>query len=212
MTRLTQDQIRTHTEWLSDWRTPEGVFAYVGDINTWMGSDDFFSQPGTTFLRDAWTGAALAKARDIQEIRLVKDEWPDIELKTSDGVERVECVEADLPGRQRAREYQEAADSARPFEVLFEEDEEGQAEEERAQVRPALQAAAAKKAAKSYPPGVSLAILLNIYSRSWGRPDYSDPLIDSFAEWTEAAAGKFDKIWVIWEGKAYGPYHDRTYI
>ena len=111
MARLTQDQIRTHIEWLSGWRTPEGVFSYVGDINTWMGSEDFFSQPGTTFLRDAWTGAALAKARDIEEIRLVKDEWPDIELKTSHGVERVECVEADLPGRQRAREYQEAADS-----------------------------------------------------------------------------------------------------
>lgn len=210
MARLTQDQISIHIDWLSNWRTPDGVFAYVSDINTWMGSEDFFSQPGTTFLRDAWTGAALAKARGIDEIRLVRDEWPDIELKTSLGIERIECVEADLPGRLRAKEYRDAAEMSRPFEGLFEIDEEGQAEEERAQIRPALLMAAAKKAAKAYPPGVSLAILLNIYSRDCGDPKCPDPLIESFSEWTAAAARRFDKIWVIWEGKAYGPYHDMT--
>lgn len=210
MARLTQDQIETHLEWLSDWRTPDGVFAYVGDINEWMGSEDFFNQPGTTFLRDALSGAALAKARGIEEVRLIRDEWPDIELRSAYGMERVECVEADLPGRQRGREYRDAAKATRPFDVLVELDEGGQAENERSQVPLALQMAATKKAEKSYPPGVSLAILLNIYSRSWGRPDCPDPLIAEFGEWTKAAAGKFDKVWVLWEGVAHGPYHERT--
>ncbi len=210
MARLTQDQIKAHLEWLSDWRTPDGVSTYVGDINEWMGSEDFFNQPGATFLRDAWSGAAFAKARGIEEVRLIRDEWPDVELRSAFGVERVECVEADLPGRQRGREYREASMSTRPFGLLVEMDQDGQAEEERSQVRPALQAAAIKKAEKSYPPGVSLLIVLNIYSRNWGRPDCPDPLIAEFGEWTRAAAGKFDKVWVLWEGVVHGPYHDRT--
>ena len=110
MPRLSKADLAHHRAWLSDWRTPTEMMAYVSDVTDAMGSEDFFRQGGVEFLRDAWLAAEFGRHQQSSLVRLVaeREQWPDFEARADDVVERVECAEADLPGRRRGDEYREA--------------------------------------------------------------------------------------------------------
>jgi hypothetical protein len=63
--------VSRHRAWLSDWRSPVDMAAYVSVINNAMGSADFFGQGGVEFLRDAWLAAEFARHRQSSSVRLV---------------------------------------------------------------------------------------------------------------------------------------------
>jgi hypothetical protein len=110
MTRLSKPELARHRAWLSDWRTPADMAAYVSTINHSMGSADFFRQGGVEFLRDAWLAAEFGRHRQSSIVRLIaeREHWPDFETRAGDVIERVECAEADVPGRRRGDEYRKA--------------------------------------------------------------------------------------------------------
>jgi hypothetical protein len=78
-------------------------------VNDAMGSADFLRQGGVEFLRDAWLAGEFGRHRHSSFARLVdeREQWPDFETRAGDAIERVECVEADVPGRRRGDEYRE---------------------------------------------------------------------------------------------------------
>ena len=51
MPRLTKSELARHRAWLSDWRTPADMAAYVSAVNNAMGAADFFRQGGVESLR-----------------------------------------------------------------------------------------------------------------------------------------------------------------
>ena len=107
MPRLPKSELVRHRAWLSDWRMPDDMAVYVSTVNDAMGSADFFRQGGVDFLRDAWLAAEFGRHRQSLSVRLVaeRERWPDFEARGGGGIERVECAEADVPGRRRGDEY-----------------------------------------------------------------------------------------------------------
>ena len=108
MTQLSKPKMAFHQRHLTSWRSPEEMERYVAEINDYMGPVDFLRQPGTQFLREAWLAVQFAKHRKLCRVRLVSPalQWPDFEAQSIDGkIEKIECVEADVPGRRRNDEY-----------------------------------------------------------------------------------------------------------
>lgn len=202
MAKLAPEEILRHQAWLSEWRTPEGAGMYISDVNDHMGSTAFLSQPGLTFLREMYLASKFAAARGLSEIRLITGERPDFEVRGVEGIERFECVEADLADRKRSEEYREAEDATRPFE-LYVEDPMDDFDVEIRQIPTALRTAAKSKAGKGYSPDTCLLIYLNIYSAGCNLGAVSA----SFRADTAASKGHFAGTWVLWAGKAFGPYH-----
>ena len=87
MTRLTNNEIKRHKEWLSEWRSPAEMLEYVREVNEHTGRY-FLIQAGLDFLRDAWSAATFGHLRTASKVRLIGDEWPDFELSIDDRVER----------------------------------------------------------------------------------------------------------------------------
>jgi hypothetical protein len=50
MPRLSKAELAQHRAWLSEWRTPAAMTAYVAAVNNAMGSASFFRQGGLEFL------------------------------------------------------------------------------------------------------------------------------------------------------------------
>jgi hypothetical protein len=109
MPKLVKAELARHRAWLSTWRAPGDMAAYVTAVNDAMGSAGFFSQGGVEFLRDAWLAAEFGRHRQSSLVRLVpeREQWPDFETRGGGADERVECAEADVPGRRRGDEYRE---------------------------------------------------------------------------------------------------------
>jgi hypothetical protein len=87
MPRLSKAELALHRAWLSDWRAPADMSAYVSAVNDTMGSADFFLQGGVEFLRDAWLAAAFGRHRQSSFVRLIaeREQWPDFETRGGDG-------------------------------------------------------------------------------------------------------------------------------
>ena len=69
MPRLTKPELAYHLAWLSDWRTPADMAAYVSAVN----DADFFRQSGAEFLRDARLAAEFGRHRQSSSVRLVAE-------------------------------------------------------------------------------------------------------------------------------------------
>src|SRR5471030_2026985 len=93
MPRLAKVELAHHRAWLSEWRTPDDMAAYVSNLNRAMGAADFFRQGGIEFLRDAWLATEFGRLRQSSSVRLVpeRDQWPDFEALAGDVIERIEC-------------------------------------------------------------------------------------------------------------------------
>ena len=165
MPKLTKTELASHRTWLSGWRTPADMAAYVSAINDAMGSASFFRQAGIEFLRDAWLAGEFGRHRQCPSVRLVPqhERWPDFEARGGDGiVERVECAEADVPGRRRGDEYRELEKRNAGGGSIVEEDPIEDWIARANQVPVALSAVIAAKVEKHYAGRASLLVNLNI--------------------------------------------------
>jgi hypothetical protein len=75
-------------------------------------------------LRDAWLAAEFGRHRQSSGVRLIPEleQWPDFEARDGNATERVECAEADIPGRRRGDEYRDAEKRSADGQGNFEDD------------------------------------------------------------------------------------------
>jgi hypothetical protein len=204
MPRLAKPELKRHRAWLSEWRAPADMAAYVSAVNHTMGSADFFGQGGVEFLRDAWVAAEFGRHRQSTCVRLVpeRERWPDFEARTGDTIERVECAEADIPGRRRGDEYRKLKERTQNGVPVVEhdpvEDWVGRAD----QVPAALAAAIGTKIGKQYASRVSLLILLNI--NEFGVQQAEIEAAMQLA--ARPALPHFQCLWILWKAHLYGPW------
>jgi hypothetical protein len=204
MPRLVKAELAQHRAWLSKWRGPADMAAYVTAVNDLMGSADFFRQGGVEFLRDAWLAAEFGRHRQSSLVRLVpeREQWPDFEARNGDAIERVECAEADLPGRRRGDEYRAAEERNPKGQVTFEHDPVEEWIARADQVPAALAAVVTKKIEKRYAARASLLVYLNI-----GEFGIRQAEIEAAIEPAAAAAlPHFQRVWLLWKARLYGPW------
>ena len=204
MPRLTKAELSRHRAWLSEWHTPADMAAYVSAVNDAMGSADFFRQGGVEFLRDAWLAAEFARHRQSSSVRLVaeREEWPDFETRAGDLIERVECAEADVPGRRRGDEYREANQRNPDGSPVVEDDPIEDWIARADQVPASLAATIATKIRKRYAIGVSLLVYLNI-----GEFGIMQAQIEAaMAPAITPALPHFQRVWILWKAQLYGPW------
>ena len=193
-----------HRAWLSEWRTPTDIAAYVSAVNDAMGSADFFRQGGVEFLRDAWLAAEFGRHRHSSFVRLVpeRQQWPDFEARDDSGIEFVECAEADVPGRRRGDEYREADERATNGAPTCEHDPIERWIARADQVPAALSAVISTKVRKSYAGRVSLLIYLNIGEFGIRQAKIEATMASAIAP----ALPHFQRVWLLWKAKLYGPW------
>jgi hypothetical protein len=204
MPRLAKVELAHHRAWLSEWRTPDDMAAYVSNVNRAMGAADFFRQGGIEFLRDAWVAAEFGQHCRSSSVRLVpeRDQWPDFEARAADVIERIECVEADIPGRRRGDEYRRIDERTAKGEVNVENDPVEDWIARADQVPAALSAVIATKIEKRYAGGASLLVYLNI-----GEFGIRQTEIEAAMALTVAVAlPHFQRVWVLWKARIYGPW------
>jgi hypothetical protein len=175
---------------------------YVFEINTAMGSADFFGQGGIAFLRDAWLAAEFGKHRKSVAVQLVadSDQWPDFRAETDGVIECIECVEADIPGRRRGDEYRVAARKQTGTNVVDDPVEDWIT---RADSVPAsLSAAIAKKIGKRYAGSAGLLVNLNINEFGIRQLEIEAAMGPSIAP----ALQCFQHVWILWKERLYGPW------
>jgi hypothetical protein len=203
MPRQTNPELAQHRAWLSEWRTPADMTTYVANVNDTMGSTDFFRQGGVEFLRDAWLAAEFGRHRQSSSVRLVpeREQWPDFETRGGGVIERVECVEADIPGRRRGDEYREAEERAASGALAVAHDPIEDWIARADQVPAALSAVIATKIGKNYASRVSLLVYLNI-----GEFGIRQAAIEAvMAPAITPALPYFQRVWLLWKARLYGP-------
>ncbi|WP_323794740.1 hypothetical protein [Nisaea sp.] len=199
--RIGPDELRRIQDELVVWRSPEEFAAVWESIAERVPPETLFNQGGLAFLRDAYVASVFGTTSGlpISKIHLVDDQWPDFEIKLSNGiVQQFEMVEADQPGRRRGVEYLGVRDDEVDLENV---DLEPLPTPKEAVQNTCdwLRNAVARKLAKSYSDPVNLAIYLNL--EDWG--GVHAQVIASFAGATRAGTGRFESIWVIWKKHAY---------
>jgi hypothetical protein len=204
MPRLAKAELARHRAWLSEWRAPSDVAACATAVNDAMGSADFFRQGGVEFLRDAWLAAEFGRLRDCSLVRLVpeRERWPDFEARGGVVIERVECAEADIPGRRRADEFcgVEARRASGQHTVEHDPIEDWIARAD--QVPAALAAVIARKIGKRYAGRVSLLVYLNIGEFGIRQAEVEAAMMPAVAP----ALPYFPRVWVLWKARLYGPW------
>lgn len=172
----------------------------------YMGSEDFFNQPGVSFIREAWAAAKFALDRNAEAVRLVPEnqQWPDFEMKMNSKVDAWEITEADDPERRRGDEYREAAKRLAIDGSNISEDPVEDWIKRADKVPAAIRARCESKAKKHYGGRASLLVYLNL-------SEYGIRLrqIEAcFADATSPAKDSFDQIWVLWKDHAYLVWKD----
>lgn len=202
--RLTKSELARHRAWLSDWHTPADMAAYVSVITNAMGSADFFGQGGVEFIRDAWLAAEFARHRQSSSVRLVSEseQWPDFEARGGGVTERVECAEADIPGRRRGDEYREARKRNAGGGPIVEDDpiEDWIARADQAPA--ALSAVIATKIGKHYAGRASLLVYLNISEFGVRQAEIEAAMAPAIAP----ALPYFPRVWILWKDRLHGPW------
>jgi hypothetical protein len=87
MERLTKPELARYRAWMSEWRLPADMTAYVAAVNDAMGSANFFRQRGVEVLRDAGLAAEFGRHRQSSSVRLVagRERWPILKHGTAAG-------------------------------------------------------------------------------------------------------------------------------
>lgn len=204
MPRLEKSELAQHRAWLSEWRTPAVMAAYVTAVNHAMGSANFFRQGGVEFLRDAWLAAEFGRHRQSSLVRLVpeREQWPDFETRGGDADERVECAEADVPGRRRGDEYREVEKREANGESTLEHDPIEDWIARADQVPAALAAVIATKIGKHYARRASLLVCLNISEYGIRQTEIEAAMMPAIAP----SLPHFQRVWVLWKARLYGPW------
>lgn len=117
-------------------------------------------------------------------MRLVNDRFPDFELRTTEGVQPFELVEADRNDRRRGDEYKQR--SRQPPQLFDPDAEERRALEE---IRRVIEG----KARKAYRPSPYLLVYVNLLI--FGElPVPPEQLARDTQKW----ASSFAEIWLLW--------------
>jgi len=205
MPRLTKPELKQHRAWLSEWRAPDDMAAYVSAANHAMGSADFFGQGGVEFLRDAWMAAEFGRHRKSSFVRLVpeRERWPDFEARTGDAIERVECAEADIPGRRRGDDYRMAGERRVHGQPTVEHDPVDDWIARADQVPAALAAVIETKIGKHYAGRASLLIYLNIGEFGIRQAEIEATMPPAVTP----ALPHFQRVWILWKERLHGPWN-----
>lgn len=177
---------------------------YVSAVNDAMGSADFFRQGGVAFLRDAWLAAEFGRHRQSSSVRLVAkcEQWPDFEIQVNSVIERVECAEADVPGRRRGDEYRKTEELGAAGGIIIEDDPTENWIARANQVPAALSAVIAKKISKLYAGHPSLLVYLNIGEFGVRQRAIEAAMVPAITP----ALCCFQQVWILWKARLYGPY------
>jgi hypothetical protein len=204
MPRLTKAELARHRAWVSDWRAPADMAAYVTAVNDGMGSADFFRQGGVEFLRDAWLASEFGRHRNSALIRLVpeREQWPDFEAWRGDAIERIECAEADIPGRRRGDEYRVSEKRQADGGAIVEDDPIEDWIARADQVPAALSAVVTTKIGKLYAGHAGLLLYLNISEFGVRQREIEAAMLPAIAP----ALPHFQRVWVLWKAQLYGPW------
>jgi hypothetical protein len=200
MKGLSKERLRELEASTRIWQTRARMAQLSANLSNGLPAPRFFSGEGK-LAREAWIANRVAVAPDAQALRLVDDQWPDFELKSTSGVEHFEITEADLPGRRRHDEYREIETDARPRLV---HDPVEKWIERAGHIPLALARAAGAKAAKGYPKNSQLVIYLNI--DEWGIRH--NEIVAQMVKATKAAASAFKSVSVLWKGRLYLTWRD----
>lgn len=208
MSRLSKDELAKHRKWLSCWRAPAEMAAYVAAVNEKMGSAGFFGQGGIEFLRDAWLAAEFGRLRQCEDVRLVPEDrqWPDFEARRAEDKECFECVEAIDPDRQRGNEYRQVAQQADDVDLHIEDDPVEDWIDRARKAPKALSKAIAKKVGKHYPSGASLLVYLNIDEFGIHQVEIEAAMAPA----VQPALADFRHVWILWRARLYGPWSNQV--
>ena len=187
MPRLTTPELEQYLADFQQWQSPQDLLNKAGGVMDYMGSEDFFNQPGLAFVREAWAASKFGLERDAESVRLVPSEFPDLELRIGTSVEQWELTEADVKERRRGLEYRGG------------EYRGGNYLEHIEQAPGSIRRACERKATKRYTQKVGLLVLLNI--PSFGA--HQEETIASFPDSTAVAKDAFSEVWVLWNNRAY---------
>jgi len=192
MDRIPKATLQSWHQELTRWHVPSAFRTYVEKIAgpQSIEREAFFNQAGLAFLRDAWIAARVATALSADHVRLVPDNRPDFELIHQDELKQFEATEADQGERRRGDE---------PSQLGWQPDPVERWRERFRAIPAALDRVVQKKIEKNYPPGVSLAIYLNL--GCYGA--YVQEGLPILRDRTAPAAGKFKAVFVLWEGILY---------
>jgi hypothetical protein len=197
--KLTRAERKRWEERFARWHTPAEMKSAVDELHSRVNSDVLFNQAGLNFAFEAWIAAKFATARGVAAVRLIADQWPDIEIRNAAGnVERFEAVEADVPGRERGKEYKETAEKRKRGESTWRHAPEDM-QDRSALVELALRAAAKKKVQKRYGGRCSLIIMLNFGAEYGDGAEAIGAILHSATE----AASSFEEVWLLWRQDAY---------
>ena len=193
---MSVETLDDHFKWMSQWRSPREMNEYVDELMAAAGSKALFNKPGTTFILEAWIAGHFANVVGATTVRLIDDQWPDLEVRLNDNLIRFEAIEADVPGRKRGDEYRQ------PPKMVEDPVEDWIA---RAEAVPgALQTAVRKKQAKLYSKHENLLIYLNIGEYGIRHRE----IISAFPDATKDARDIFKSVWILWKEQAFEVWRD----
>jgi hypothetical protein len=151
-------------DWFGCWWDPERLLNAVRRHNEAVPAEEQFGRPELKPLSEAYAAAMFGTIRSQSapcSIRLIRDGFPDFELRFAARVDQFELTEADREGRRRGDEYREAAAlramGLRPTPEAFDP-----LEQQRAAL-PAAALAIQRKAAKHYRPAPHLLVYVNFF-------------------------------------------------
>jgi len=190
------ETLANHFSWMTQWRAPGEMNEYVDELMNSVGSKTLFNKAGTTFILEAWIAGHFAEVVGAKTVRLIDDQWPDLEVELDDQLIRFEAIEADMPDRRRGDEYKLAP-------RMYEDPVENWVA--RAEAVPgALQTAVRKKRAKHYSKHENLLIYLNIGEFGIRHRE----IIAAFPDATKDARDIFKSVWILWKEQAFEVWRD----
>jgi hypothetical protein len=125
-----------------------------------------------------------------------------LETRAGGVIERVECAEADVPGRRRGDEYREAEKRNADGGLIVEDDPVEDWIERADQVPAALSAVIATKIGKHYAGRASLLVYLNIGEFGIRQAEIEAAMAPAIAP----ALPCVQRVWILWKARLYGPW------
>ncbi|MBR1198979.1 hypothetical protein JQ634_28410 [Bradyrhizobium sp. AUGA SZCCT0240] len=188
--RIPKDSLVAWKTELSEWAASEVFRTRIDQIARSIPRGTFFRQGGLAFLRDAWIASRVACALQSDMVRLVTSPRPDFEIQVDGQTLQFEATEADMEGRRRGDEPDDPHPRMDPVENWRRRFEA---------IPAALDRVVSRKLKKEYPPGVSLAIYVNL--GCYGA--FIEEGLPILRDHTAAARAKFKSVFVLWEGYLY---------
>lgn len=203
--RISKQEIFEYRLRWSAWRPPVELAAEVDWLRREIGGEDFFTQPGLQFIRDAYGAAKFGCGRNARLVRLHNEERPDFEIQFLDGnIETFEFTEAQIPGRRRGAEYDRNTPAAveMPVETWPTKNQIFEIVRNAAKIKGEKAKMLAARGTP-YPQDVGLLIYLNIFE-FWNENERKQ-IAEVFYDAIEPSKEEFRTVWILWHDALYCP-------